>query len=77
MFSWRGVRGATEGRRVRLYLVPDKLELSDELAGFGGGGGVFVHCGDKGGDVTAFGFGAREGVVGGPGVPIGGQLVSG
>lgn len=62
----RGARG-----RVGFDLVPDEFELGDELAGFGGGGGVFVHGGDERGDVAALGFGAGEAMLGGPGVPVG------
>ena len=65
-----GRRGGTRGG-VSLYLVPDEFKLGDEFAGFGGGGGVFAHSGDEGGDVAAFGFSTGEAVLGGPGVPVG------
>ncbi len=50
-------------------MIPNEFELSDEFAGFGGGGSEFVHGGDEGRYVAAFGFGAGEAVLGGPGIP--------
>ena len=36
-----------------------------------------MHCGDESGDVAAFGFGAGEGVVGRPSVPVWCELMWG
>ena len=65
---------AAVGGGVGAHLVPDELQLGDQVALLVRLRGVFVHGGDEVADVGALGGGAGEGVVCGPGVPRRGRM---